>query len=62
MVRSDGTRVSLSAGEWWKIAISNAIAVGVIIVTLWTKQAVIENEIVHLKQAIAKLERKLEAR
>ncbi|RIK84407.1 MAG: hypothetical protein DCC68_01635 [Planctomycetota bacterium] len=62
MVRSDGVRVSLSAGEWWKIAISNAIAVGVIIVTLWTKQAVIENEIVHLKQAIAKLERKLEAR
>jgi hypothetical protein len=62
MVRSDGTRVSLSTGDWLKIAISNAIAVGVTIITLWTKQAVIEVEIVHLKQAIAKLEHKLEAR
>jgi hypothetical protein len=62
MVRSDGTRVSLSTGDWLKIAISNAIAVGVTIITLWTKQAVIEVEIVHLKQAIAKLEHKLESR
>jgi hypothetical protein len=62
MVRSDGTRVSLSTGDWLKIAVSNAVAVGVIIVTLWTKQAVIENEIEHLKRAIIKLEHKLEAR
>jgi hypothetical protein len=62
MVRSDGTRVTLSTGDWLKIAVSNAIAVGVTIVTLWTKQAVVEVEIVHLKQAIAKLEQKLEAR
>lgn len=62
MVRSDGTRVSLSTGDWLKIAISNAIAVGVTIITLWTKQAVIEVEIVHLKQAISKLEHKLESR
>jgi hypothetical protein len=62
MVRSDGTRVSLSPGDWLKIGVSNAIGVGVIIVTLWTKQAVVENEIEHLKRAIAKLEQKLEAR
>jgi hypothetical protein len=62
MVRSDGTRVSLSSGDWLKIAISNAIAVGTIIVTLWTKQAVIEVEVEHLKRSIAKLEDKIEAR
>jgi hypothetical protein len=62
MVRPDGTRVSLSPGDWLKIAISNAVGVGVIIVTLWTKQAVIENEIEHLKRAIVKLEQKIETR
>lgn len=62
MVRNDGTRVSLAPGDWFKIAVSNAVAVGVIIVTLWTKQAVVENEIAHLKQAIAKLEQKIEAK
>jgi hypothetical protein len=62
MVRADGTRVSLSTGDWLKIGISNAIAVGVTIVTLWTKTAVVEVEIAHLKQAIAKLEQKLESR
>ncbi len=61
IVRNDGTRVSLAAGDWLKIALSNAIAVGVIIVTLWTKQAVVENEIEHLKRAIAKLEQKIES-
>jgi hypothetical protein len=62
MVVSDGTRVSLAPADWLKITISNAVGVGVIIVTLWTKQAVVENEIEHLKQSIATLERKLDSR
>lgn len=62
MVFSDGTRVSLAPADWLKITISNAVGVGVIIVTLWTKQAVVENEIEHLKQSIATLERKLDTR
>lgn len=60
MVRSDGIRVSLTAGDWLKIAISNATAVGVIIVSIWTKQAVIENELEHLKESLDKLELRLE--
>jgi hypothetical protein len=60
MVRSDGMRVSLSTGDWLKIIVSNAIAVGVTIVTFWTKQAVIDNDIDHLKRSIDKIERKLE--
>jgi hypothetical protein len=54
--------VSLSAGDWLKIAATNVVAVGTIIVTLWKNQAVIEVEIEHLQRAIVKLEQKIEGK
>jgi hypothetical protein len=60
MVRPDGSRVHLSTGEWIKIGVTNVVAVGSIILSLWTKLAVVENEIDHLKTAVEKIERRLE--
>jgi len=46
--------------DWFKVVVSNVCGAGVIIITLWTRQQVLMNEISHLHESVGKLEQRMD--